>query len=287
MANLFDPKNPKTWPENFKKPTSAFTVPGQKPTGLRKLTLAEEMARAQTEAQNYQRWHDPTWAKAIPGAFELVGKGVPALLGADKGAEAIMDPTPANIAEAVLAMGKIKAAGKLGSFLLNNTYALGKTVVHGSPQKGLKEIKPQTGSARFPDDEIAYGWNPRFNQNTGANWMTDASKQYMGDSRSGSLYVGKIPRNAILEDPDPALGDLMVLGGKPIRVKKEFPQRPVPQGEDVITWNATQDKAMKEALAEYLRRRGLGPTPKNPLDPAIKKFKNHFNPPPPKKAPVA
>lgn len=268
MANLFDPKNPKTWPENYellRRSTEAFTNKGVPARGL-----------AQSQVKNRFASNAQTPVYDAGGDFNLRGMQTP---------YENYDISPGNVAQivaSVLLPSALKTA-------FNSTYLLGKTVVHGSPQKGLKGIKPQTGSARFPDDEIAYGWNPRFNQDTGANWMTDAAKLYMGDSRSGSLYVGKIPRNAILEDPDPALGDLMVLGGKPIRVKKEFPQTPVPQGENVLTWNATQDKAMKEALAEYLRRRGLGPTPKNPLDPVIKKFKNlkdYFNPPPPKKAPV-
>ena len=267
MANLFDPNNPKTWPQNYKRrSTEAFTNKG---------VPARDLAESRAENRFASDAQTPVYDAG--GDFNLRGMQTP---------YENYDISPGNVARTVASVAGPSAL----KTAYNSTYLLGKTVVHGSREQGLKQIDPRFGSGRFPDDEIAYGWNPRFNQDTGANWMTNAGKLYMGDSRSGSLYVGKIPRRDIMIDPDEAMGDLMILGGKPIRVKKEFPQRPVPQGEDVITWNATQDKAMKEALAEYLRRRGLGPTPKNPLDPAIKKFKNlkdYFNPPPPKKAPVA
>jgi hypothetical protein len=264
MANLFDPKNPRTWPENFKRrPTEAFTNVGVEGRDLAKSMVNNRFSsNAQTPVYN------------AGGDFNLRGMQTP---------YENYDLKPSNLIKAgITAMGP-----GVTKDVINGTYLFGKTVVHGSPQQGLKEIKPQIGSARFPEDSIAYGWNPRFNQDTAADWMTDAGKQYMGDSRTGSLYAGKIPRNAILEDPDPNLGELMVLGGKPIRVTKEFPQMPVPEGVNTLTWNATQDKAMKEALAEYLRRRGLGPVPKNPLPPVMKKFKDFLNPPPPPKPPVA
>ena len=256
MANLFDPNDPKTWPEYNKGPTSAFTVPGQKSTGLRKLTLAEQMARAQIEAQ------PRTSITNAGGNFNLRGMQTP---------YENYDISPGNVAQTaatVMGPSALKTA-------INSTYLLGKTVLHGSPQQGLKQIDPRLGSARFPDDEIAYAWNPAWNRKMGPDWVADAAKEYMGNTRTGSLYVGKIPRNAILEDPDPSMNH-MILGGKPIRVKEEFPQIPPPPGANTHSWIRANDEGMKQAMLEYLRRRGLGPTPKNPIPPAVGKLKDFF-----------
>jgi hypothetical protein len=72
-------------------------------------------------------------------------------------------------------------------------------------------------------------------------------------------------------DPDESMGDLMILGSKPIKVKDEFPQIPAPQGENVISWNAKQDEALKQALLKSLKRNGVGAVPKSPVGPFIDK----------------
>ena len=244
--------DPNSWKPVKYKPTEAFTRPGQAATGLAKSKAKNRFATdAQTPVYN------------AGGIFNLRGMQTP---------YENYDISPGNVAE-IVALVTGPSALKTA---INSTYLMGKTVVHGSPKQGLKQIDPRLGSARFPDDDIVYGWNPVYNRKMGPDWAADAAKEYMGNSRTGSLYVGKIPRNAILEDPDPALGDLMILGDKPIRVKKEFPQIPPPPGVNNYSWIRDNDEAMKQAMLQYLRRRGLGPAPKNPIPPVLGKLKDFF-----------
>jgi hypothetical protein len=54
MGNLFDPNNPRTWPENFKRrPTEAFTNVGQAATGLAQSQVNNRFgSNAQTPVYN-------------------------------------------------------------------------------------------------------------------------------------------------------------------------------------------------------------------------------------------
>lgn len=92
------------------------------------------------------------------------------------------------------------------------SYALGKTVVHGSPKSGLKTISPRTGSVARPNEKVAFGFNPRGASGTVAN---DASVYAKG---SGSVYVGKVPRGSIVKDPNKGV----VVSKAPIKVRKEI-----------------------------------------------------------------
>ena len=252
MGNLFNPNDPNTWPENYKAPTTAaFTNVGQTARGL-----------AQSRAKNRFSSNARTPVYNAGGDFNLRGMQTP---------YENYDLKPSNLVKAGLAaMGPGTAKN-----LINGTYLFGKTVVHGSPEQGLKEIVPRTGSGRFPDDEIAYGWNPIWDKrysNPGPGWSADAAKPYTGYDNTGSMYVGKIPRKDILIDPDENMGEFMIMSSKPIKVTDE-----VKQGGDIRGFNWTTDlehkqqQAMKEAIVKALRRRGVGVFPKNPVGPFVEK----------------
>jgi hypothetical protein len=252
MGNLFDPNNPRTWPENFKRrPTEAFTNVGVEGRDLAKSMVNNRFSsNAQTPVYN------------AGGDFNLRGMQTP---------YENYDLKPSNLVKAGLA-----AVGPgTAKNIINGTYLFGKTVVHGSPEQGLKEIVPRTGSGRFPDDEIAYGWNPLWDKrysNPGPGWSADAARPYTGYDNTGSIYVGKVPRKNILIDPDENMGEFMIMSSKPIKVTDE-----VKQGGDIPGFNWTTDlkhkqqQAMKEAIVKALRRQGVGVIPKNKIGPFVDK----------------
>ena len=237
MANNYG--DPGKWKESKKKPTEAFTTKGTAAKGLAKSKAKNRFASdAQTPVQD------------AGGNFNLRGMQTP---------YENFDISPGNVAQTV---AKVAGPSALRT-AYNSTYLLGKTVVHGSPQQGLKQIDPRLGSARFPEDKIAYGWNPTFNNNP--TWTGMASREYTGPINTGATYVGKVPRNAILEDPDPGISP-MVLSSKPIKVKAEIPNRPLSgYGEE-----------FEEALKKVLRRNGVGIVPKQKIKDSVYKFKTDF-----------
>ena len=256
--NFFDPKDPRTWPKKTLRAMEAFTNIGQAATGL---------ARSQADNRFASNAQTPVYNAG--GDLNLRGMQTP---------YENYDLKPSNLAKAGLA-----AVGPgTAKNIINGTYLFGKTVVHGSPQQGLKQITPRTGSARFPDDEIAYAWNPTWNKRGDSNWTVDAATGYTGYENTGSIYVGKIPRRDILIDPDESMGH-MILGGKPIRVVKEFKQ----SGKESPGFDyhnqtylpiqgRTETEAMKEAIAKTLRRNGVGIIPKQQIKSSVNKFKTNF-----------
>jgi hypothetical protein len=257
MANLFDPKNPNTWPENYKRrSTEAFTNKG---------VPARDLAESRADNRFASNAQTPVYNAG--GDFNFRGMQTP---------YENYDLKPSNLVKAgITAMGPGAAKD-----IINGTYLFGKTVVHGSPQQGLKEIVPRTGSGRFPEDSIVYGWNPTWNKRypaQGPDWTVDAATGYTGYENTGSIYVGKIPRKDILIDPDESMSH-MVLGSKPIRVKKEFPQSGIESpGYDyhnqtyLPIQGRTETEAIKEALVKALRRNGVGVIPKNKIGPFVDK----------------
>ena len=163
------------------KPTEAITAKGQKATGLAK-------------SDNANRFK-PELSKNIPTSQ----KAVDALNAAGRFA-----------AESVV----LGAAGKAISTAAKSSYTLGKTVVHGSPVKGLKTIVPKTGSAARPAEKVAYGWNPKAfgDKKLIENYASEYAK-------GGSVYVGKVPRGSIVKDANKGV----VVSKAPIKVKKEIP----------------------------------------------------------------
>jgi hypothetical protein len=96
-----------------------------------------------------------------------------------------------------------------------NSYALGRAVVHGSPVKGLKKIKPQYGSAHLPDESVVWAWDPKgFGSRSG---IAPYVSEYSG--AKGSVYIGKVPRSSVKKRE---LGSGKVAVTKPMKVKREI-----------------------------------------------------------------
>lgn len=132
-------------------------------------------------------------------------------------------PTRGQIAKAAAA---VLPAGVAKTVL--NSYTLGKTVVHGSPEKGLKEIKPRTGSAAKPNENVNFSWNPRGfgDKRRIENYVAEYANK---DGRGGSVYVGKVKRSSILKDENPGV----TVSNKPIKVKSEIPGNSPRLGEKI------------------------------------------------------
>jgi hypothetical protein len=114
---------------------------------------------------------------------------------------------------------------KGGKKAVNESYTLGKTVVHASPAQGLKKINPRTGSVSLPNQSVNYSFNPKsFKGNQGVKNVVGQSQTYVQQyAGSGSVYVGKVPRGSIKKNvPIEAKGPGHVVASKPIKVKKEF-----------------------------------------------------------------
>ena len=243
MANLFDPKNPNTWPENYKRrSTEAFTNKG---------VPARDLAESRADNRFASNAQTPVYNAG--GDFNLRGMQTP---------YENYDLKPSNLIKAgITAMGPGVAKD-----VINGTYLFGKTVVHGSPQRGLTQIDPKMGSGRFPEDSIAYGWNPTSEvAKREPNFIADSASEFANGymqpvgqpnfqardvGEGGSIYVGKVPRNGILLDPENK--EHMVLSSKPIRVKSEYIQeRSALEDPDSV-------RQYQEALRQALRRNGVG-----------------------------
>lgn len=132
-----------------------------------------------------------------------------------------------------LAYGVSKAAvGIQKSGIVNRAInaARGETMlVHGSPLNDLKSIQPSIGSARFPEENVAYGWNPKSFYPDDAVGLTNNATQYTGnlssnpntplrgtmrsESPGGSVYItrGKTAKNIVT---DPNEGFMMAIKGE-------------------------------------------------------------------------
>jgi hypothetical protein len=157
------------------------------------------------------------------------------------------------------ATAKYKAGNELG-------YMFGKTVVHGSPERGLKYIDPTFGSKALPDQEVAFSWNPKAFGNTEnlrmkerAQGLADAAYEYitpkdympMDSSDIGSYYVGKMKRGSeypLSRDfPGSDMARLMTVTEQPIKVIAEIPAYLGTEAEQTA------------ALGKALRRGGVRP----------------------------
>lgn len=113
-------------------------------------------------------------------------------------------------AKKVVAKTTKKAASKANP---RNSYVLGRTVVHGSPVRGLKTITPKKGSKALPDESVVFVWDPKDFSKRGL--IANSVKSYT--QNSGSVYIGKVPRSGYKKTVH-GVG----ASSKPMKVKKEI-----------------------------------------------------------------
>jgi hypothetical protein len=116
----------------------------------------------------------------------------------------------------------------------------GETIlVHGSPMQNLKTIEPRLNSARFPNEKVAYGWNPKAFLPQDKSGIVGNALGYTGNlsssqasgftrlrgtmrapSTGGSVYItrGKTSKNIVT---DPNENFMMAIRGE-TPVVKEF-----------------------------------------------------------------
>lgn len=113
-------------------------------------------------------------------------------------------------AKKVVAKTTKKAVSKANP---KNSYALGRTVVHGSPVRGLKTVQPRKGSKALPDESVVFVWDPKDFGKRGH--ITNSVKSYT--QNTGSVYIGKVPRSGYKKTMH-GVG----ASSKPMKVKKEI-----------------------------------------------------------------
>jgi hypothetical protein len=195
-------------------PTEAFTQKGQKATGLSSPTTSGNRFSSKAKGTG----SETKLGTFVYKASETVAKGAVSLSGAGAVAKAVQKPTKGNIVKAVASVAPLPI-GKIGSYAAKNTYALGKTVVHGSPVQGLKSIRPTTGSAARPKESVNFSWNPKA-FNTRQPQLANQAAEYAGKAgKPGSYYVGKVRRRDIVSQ-EPGI----IIGKGAIKVTKEIKQ---------------------------------------------------------------
>jgi hypothetical protein len=125
-------------------------------------------------------------------------------------AKKVAAKTTAKTAKKVVAKTTKKVASKANP---KNSYALGRTVVHGSPVRGLKTITPKKGSKALPDESVVFVWDPKDFSKRGL--IANSVKSYT--QNSGSVYIGKVPRSGYKKTIH-GVG----ASSKPMKVKKEI-----------------------------------------------------------------
>jgi len=173
-------------PRSKTQPTAAFTSPGKKPTTTRPRNAAEKPKETKR-----------TPIKNAESGFAGSGTPLGTSLGLSKNLK-----SNRKIAEAVA----IAASPGIGSVVkkgvvkaVNDTYVFGKTVVHGSPQKGLKQITPQKNPGAMPNSKVAYGFNAKASPKVSYSGTSSYAEK---NFTKGTYYVGKAKRSSIIRPGD-------------------------------------------------------------------------------------
>jgi hypothetical protein len=114
------------------------------------------------------------FAKSLAKDAAFIAAGVGVGAGAIKGAKALQKTgLPARV------VNKVK----------------GETIlIHGSPDRNLPVIEPRYGSNRLPDDEVAFGWNPKVFYPDNEYGLLDNIGRFSWNDKlnqQGSVYIGR------------------------------------------------------------------------------------------------
>jgi hypothetical protein len=201
MGNLFDPNNPNTWPENYKAPTTAaYTNKGVPARDLAESKVKNRFKGLTPETNDpYYESGKALFDMGVMQPIKSMGRSV-------TGKNAAVYANPFNGAgwkERGMALGEdvlnvaalypgAKAATAAGRAALADSYFMGETFLHGSPTRGLTEIKPFSNSVRFPDHTLSYGMNPNPSNIVPMSEILDRVSNYaqggMGSNAGGSVF---------------------------------------------------------------------------------------------------
>ena len=160
------------------------------------------------------------------------------------------------------------------SAALNNFINGEKIIVHGSTQRGLTELVPNSGSIAMPKDEVLFGWNPRA-ENSGhwidrnaLNYTNPKDPVFYGRRRitgeePGSVYIASTPKKntgPVKTSEKLKNQQRMVVSTSPGKVITEIPAPSTKIFETYIPGSAMDYTNFRDRLARELRKAGVLPT---------------------------
>ena len=134
----------------------------------------------------------------------------------------------------------------------------GETIlVHGSPERGLPVIEPRTGSNRLPDDEVAFGWDPKvFYPNNEYGLLDNVGRFSYNEklNQQGSVYItrGKNKLNALAGEPNEKFMQA-IRGEMPVVKEIQTPQYLAADNP----WAQSKNPAFRNELKSSLKQLGV------------------------------
>lgn len=285
MGNLFDPNNPKTWPENHKRrSTEAFTNKGVPARGLAQSQVNNRFSGLTPQSRDpYYESGKALFNMGVVEPIKSVGRtfsGKNASVYANPFNDVSWKDRAMKLGEDVLNVAAlypgVKAATTAGRAALADSYFMGETFLHGSPTRGLTEIKVFPNSVRFPDYEVSYGMNPYPANKLPIDQILDRASNYaqggMGSNAGsgasggagGSIYVAKARQGDIVREirpgptntPGGQIGQMgmghthggeVTLSGSPSKIITEIPY----SNQEYMAGRAASFKADGMGINQY------------------------------------
>jgi hypothetical protein len=237
-------------------------MPAKKKTNNNYVPSAEDIKRLRTQVSTRQP-SATIGPKSSTARMVDQSKLADPYKGAPKSQKAYNAVTTAGkLAAETVALG---AVGKAAKIAYKGSYLLGKTVVHASPVKGLKQITPQVGSRAKPTEKVVFGLNPKGVRPSNVPDIIGSYAKKAGTD--GSYYVGKVQRKGLetnLKMPGgKQLHKNFITSPKPIKRLKEIPGNSPSLSKDIsktLTKKGVVDP--KEKISTYKMKKSLK---KNPL----------------------
>lgn len=177
------------------------------------------------------------FAKSLATDVAITAAGVGIGAGAIRGAKAVQKSgIPARVAN------KVK----------------GETIlIHGSPDRNLPVIEPRTGSNRLPDDEVAFGWDPKVFYPDNEYGLLDNVGRFSYNEKlnqQGSVYItrGKNKLNALANEPNEKFMQA-IRGEMPIVKEIQTPQYLAADNP----WAQSKNPAFRNELKSSLKQLGV------------------------------
>jgi hypothetical protein len=195
------------------------------------------------------------FAKSLATDVAITAAGVGIGAGAIKGAKAVQKTgLPARVAN------KVK----------------GETIlIHGSPHRNLPVIEPKYGSNRLPDDEVAFGWNPKVFYPDNEYGLLDNVGRFSYNEKlnqQGSVYItrGKNELNALAGEQNEKFMQA-IRGEMPIIKEIQTPQYLAADNP----WAQSKNPAFRNELKSSLKQLGVK-VELNPVEKFVKSQKENL-----------
>ena len=152
----------------------------------------------------------------------------------------------------------VKAAQKAGLPARVANKLKGETIlIHGSPDRNLPVIEPRFGSNRLPDDEVAFGWNPRVFYPQSEYQLLESVGRFSWNEKlnqQGSVYItrGKNKLNALAGEPNEKFMQA-IRGEMPVVKEIQTPQYLAADNP----WARTRNPAFIDDLKSSLKQLGV------------------------------